>query len=131
MTMDEKNIMIGDWVRLAENYKSLINLNIKVDIGELVEIIGGYKLVQPIPLTMEILKDNGFLIEENGKLAKFIIDTNNTTVTNITILQRNNGNMSLLLRDYTCYAKVEMDLQYVHELQHALRLLNIDKQIEL
>ena len=129
--MDEKNIMIGDWVRLAENYKSLINLNIKVDIGELVEIIGGYKLVQPIPLTMEILKDNGFLIEENGKLAKFIIDTNNTTVTNITILQRNNGNMSLLLRDYTRCAKVEMDLQYVHELQHALRLLNIDKQIEL
>ena len=123
--------MIGDWVRLTENYKSLINLNIKVDIGELVEIMGGYKLVQPIPLTMEILKDNGFLIEENGKLAKFIIDTNNTTVTNITILQRNNGNMSLLLRDYTCCAKVEMDLQYVHELQHALRLLNIDKQIEL
>jgi hypothetical protein len=83
----------------------------------------------PIPITKEILDKNGFDVRDSSE-AKFLVDEGNTTVTNITI-KFHQGDMILLLRVYDQYQRVEMKIQYVHELQQAMRLLKVNKDIVL
>ncbi len=65
---------------------------------------GDYSYLKPIPLTVEILEKNGFvkhLPEDN--IVYFTITIN----------------------------KKEIRIDYVHQLQHALRLCGIEKEIKL
>lgn len=78
--------------------------------------------VEPIPITPEILEKNGFERDfEDGSLIW--VDEQDVTeivwVGTILTIHGENGHLEL----DTC--------MYVHELQHALRLCGIDKEIDL
>ena len=73
-------------------------------------------LLQPIPLTPEILEENGFE-RVNGEYQDvfYVYD-----------------GIELLIDDvYTLFGQCKMPIKYVHELQHALRLCGINKEIEI
>ena len=74
------------------------------------------KYLEPIPLTNEILEKNGF--KESIITGVFYESISGRSITR---------------QDDFYYMDgiIAVELRYVHELQHALRLLKIDKEIEL
>lgn len=127
--MKENELMIGDWVTFQCFDGSSINVRVtQIQSSALGMIYGRSETrshwanvedVKPIPLTLEILEKNGFM---NGKDGYDI-------------------GIPLLYWDKYCNAIcgythgddiVEVfDCKCVHELQHALKLCGIEKEIEL
>lgn len=139
--MEAKDLMIGDWVHV-EAHRGFNAQNVKVETipdndgdneyGHHYGHIGTWldggdndfrdveaKHLQPIPLTPEILEKNGweerptgYVFYTDGKRydnSLWYIFGSNTFVVNTT----------------------EFQIKYVHELQHALRLCGIEKEIIL
>ena len=105
--MKANELMIGDWV-----YDTILKGNTKVETlsssgikGDFHENVCDENTFEPIPLTPEILEKNGF--SRNGL--------------DIALFDRKGGD------DFVGAS----NLQCVHELQHALRLCGIEKEIEL
>lgn len=120
--MKANELMIGDWVYNTHNQQNeqvqeigsgLVMLNYN-DLYE-------YDEIEPIPLTPEILEKNGWMYiaedkvfyPENlkGELPWIYYITDGT-------------NDVFRMKDFC-------NLQYVHQLQHALRLCEIEKEIIL
>lgn len=129
--MKANELMIGDWVHCAkldyapENY--VANMQVKqlhvadLDTYSFKEL--KYEEIEPIPLTVEILQSNGFTIHlshcgikwlwiEKQKFELAIDEENENKIT-------------------TALGLIDIEIKYVHELQHALKLCRIDKNIEL
>ncbi len=106
--MKAEDLMIGDWVvgGSEEPFK----------IGIIDPDFLHWNEIQPIPLTPEILEKNGF--SENYREEDLSYAQSCGDVIGIHIYGTN-GLME------------EMYFKYVHELQHALRLCGIEKEIEL
>lgn len=81
--------------------------------------------IEPICIKPEILKRNGFLDEE-------ILGYDDFTTDNLYIL-RQHGDKYWSLRIFVdnIVPKVRCSIRHIHQLQHALRLAGIDKEIEL
>ena len=125
--------MIGDWVVMKDKpYKiaSLSNIeNPELENDKYIFHCLKDEIV-PILLTPEILEENGFKCEEiiqshwiseDGRILlrndEWIINSNNKWLAHF-----DNEDMQTI----GCF-----ELTYVHELQHALRLCNINKKIEV
>ena len=120
--------MIGDWV-----YDTLSQTNIKVnrgcfEINPLNGICYAENLI-PIPLTKEIFEKNGFEklresrflledLEDNYWVKFYPKDTNYTC-----------GAYDYIDIDCGCLSIREMPIKFVHELQNALRLCGITREI--
>jgi len=134
--MTQEELMIGDLVSYKNKMPCKITAMCK-DVAVVDNDTGqdwriDYDKLTPIPLTAEILKKNGFIIKEKwAQIGNF-------------------GDSPLImwhfaddpiLRDYktelevhqndTGKVHIHVPCEYVHELQHVLRLCNIDKEIEL
>ena len=122
-----KEIRIGDYV----NYRGqIIKVTSLYDKGGSNEVGWSDKEsvwvnadnVEPIPLTPEILEKNGFsksrLMGEQRHFTYYLAPS-------VSLLAIYDADFSLCIGDCARYIK------YVHELQHALRLCGIDKEIEL
>ena len=126
--MDVKDLMIGDWIE--DGYKKAQVTSITCDgIVETTAAISNIEVVDPIPLTENILVKNGFEKNHNDEapaeecyfyrlFAKpcgwFDIDAF--------------GLEEELGAEFTYH---DININYVHELQHLLRLCGVDKEIEL
>ena len=124
--------MIGDWVRVIPYKKNGRIYRIDYTNGkgnEYVAVIDGdfdIGLLEPIPITPEILEKNGF--KKQG-FPGWEIYTDDYQ-----ILWRCDYNPGILdIRSFNTYFGnyTRFYTKYVHELQHALRLCGIDKTIEL
>lgn len=84
--------------------------------------------LQPIPLTDEILKKNGWNWHEAN--AKFFPET---WVGNLLLRKQGEAFCILAVSDYDDEDTntTPFTIRYVHELQHALRLGGIEKEIKL
>lgn len=117
--MKQTELMIGDWVtgkKWKENPFQItcINDGGKFIYGKTVtSTVGPFfaEELEPIPLTTEILKKNGFT--ENYRYDDLSYIQSNGTVTG-THINSENGEME------------EMYFKYVHEVQNALRLCGLD-----
>lgn len=134
--MKANELMIGDWVQgnpcgqhCDRNNKTYYKIAL-LDIGNhcwgysvcgaIVEL--KYDDIFPIPLTPEILKKNGFEKEWDEDIILMVRDT----------IIVETGNNYKLYKDGKMYLRgVLAPLYYVHQLQHALRLCGIEKEIEL
>ena len=125
--MNVKSLQIGDYV----NYRGqIIKVTSLYDKGGSNEVgwsdkesvwVNAYN-VEPIPLTTEILEKNGFHKEWDEDIILMVCDT----------IIVETGNNYKLYKDGKMYLRrVLSPLYYVHQLQHALRLCGIDKEIEL
>ena len=119
----------------VDSADSLVNFNLKgspvckpVDDDD---YEGGIWLnyLDPIPLTEEILKKNGW--EYNDEEAKFFPQT--WVGGGLMLQERDEGFMIVVTSDYDDEDTNDTPfvLLYVHELQHALRLRRIEKEIEV
>lgn len=153
MTMETTDLMIGDWVLISVwdckpfpskvtsiNYNSYQGKDFVDWIDtEDEEDIGMYD-VQPIPLTAEILEKNFgepvVDIEPNTQLADYrytmgslgdICNTCYITGYNIEDRSQTQGKICVCRENGAWMFYI----RYVHELQHALRLCGIDKEITL
>lgn len=131
--MKTNELMIGDWVlhegepyqirqlgiygenRDGEDYPAVC-IGIPNGIGLIVD----RNKIESITLTAEILEKNGFKRElsEDNIHYRFILIYDGVR-------------FSLLYAQSVFQWLGPLDFKFVHELQHALRLCNIDKEIEL
>ena len=135
--------MIGDWV-YNKHHKKNIRLthydfftHTHNDFGEqelapFAKPTSGRDL-EPIPLTPEILEKNGFTksTPPSGIHAKCYELDNKKDKYNLTIADYNKYKRLLLNVDSEDSECFNIKCDYVHELQHALRLCKIEKEIEL
>ena len=114
--------MIGDWVKLPQMLADYSPARVE-EINDKGCIADGWPLlndeIRPVLLTREILKKNGMEVHD-------------------WIVEVDGGNLYYNSRERILYANdggyevpTICNLEYVHELQHALRLCGIKKDIEL
>lgn len=121
--MEVRNLMIGDYVQVNGEVCKIISVSF-FDIGISDSKEDFYQEhidnIEPIPLTPEILEKNGFELQrdksELGTLDTYWLGSELGT---FCIHKLNNGNYQFGL------AKIRS----VNELQHALRLCGINKEI--
>lgn len=114
-----KDLMLGDWIKIGKVPLRVIQLThfTHKDDSVVLETGSEYLDVEPIPITPEILEKNGWKYESTIKAyerkdgAYYIsIDIEGKT------------------RIYVCNDYIfGMALGYVHELQHALRLVGLSE----
>ena len=130
--MKANELMIGDWVQgfLPDTNSKVVGILNDIQIA----IIGGGAYMeldvddlQPIPLTPEILEKNGFVLSKESSRKPYQLRDNSIYVSVI------KGRLNA--RYYEKFGKpinaMQIDCNYVHELQHALRLCGIEKEIVL
>lgn len=138
--MKVEKLMIGDWVSLFQGNPDGSSCNVQVSyIGEYGEVgiegCEGYtsancNLLFPIPLTPEILEKNGFNCEEIIQ-PHWISEDGRILLRNDESLINSNNKWSVHVDNEDMQTIGYFELTYVHQLQHALRLCEIEKEIEL
>lgn len=129
--MDVTDLMIGDWIE--DGYKKAQVTSITCDgIVETTAAISNIEVVDPIPLTEDILVRNGFIFNKGYAVLQVSEDTYLDFYKHEHRLRKvwegiDEWNNHAKVRDVTfvcqCY--------YVHEFQHALRLCGVEKSIIL
>lgn len=120
--LTSKDLMVGDWVMFNDKPCQVKGLQ-SDDSAFLVGYKSMYYLidVEPIPLTPEILEKNGFERDRNDGYAILRLE--------------DNSEFFYYFHEYklTKFYKSEIIFRcqcvYAHELQHALKLCGIDKEI--
>lgn len=139
--MTSQELMIGDWIKFSEAADWAKGLNGKpVQVAGLCDDDGAIKVYdprpdskfrdfwsddendfEPIPLTKEILEKNGFTRYGTGYILKgehFGLD--------------NPSDPNNYLDNYWLRISIKaVHIEFFHELQHALRLCGIEKEIVL
>ena len=140
-TLKISDLSVGDWVQnMNGNYVKVAgiwqgcNSNYQVDLHHdgVIGTIASCN-IHPIPITAEILEANGF--ERPDK--KVYMDTWSWTNKEDTMIEvsmyKDKAYIRVarfedgILRDRDC----NFGLNYIHQLQHALRLAGVDKEIYL
>lgn len=124
--MDKKTLMIGDWVynthnRQNEQVQEIGSGLVMLNYNDLYE----YDEIEPIPLTTEILEKNGFVLKEKEKGMYGV---------NIAPHYISDGVPFEVFCDgepFAIWFKEPVNIKFVHQLQHALKLCSISKEIEL
>lgn len=127
--MKTTDLMIGDYVVNTEFGKNKID---KIETLEprrvwlkrgktYVQI----KFIEPVPLTTEILEKNGFVKDENDDNMYY---WNWSVIDDCMSYDKETSKVRIFSVSGLTFVKI---LQYVHELQHALRLCEIKKEIVL
>ena len=115
--MKASELMIGDWVYNTHNRKpeqvcEIMERMVMLDYNDLYE----YDEVEPIPLTEEILNRH---FPDPDEITWFPLDEQ-PGVFNIYWEHPTFGE-----------GEARLNLRYVHELQHLLRMIKSDKEIQL
>ena len=126
--MKAAELMVGDWVCLKDDIKC--ELPLKVD-GVLTDDIslegegflgGAEGLIRPIPLTPEILEKNGFVFD---CVFWTIANPRYNNVRMVTYYSIDDDVADAFLGHWAFDENYAID--YVHELQHALRLCGLNE----
>ena len=125
--MKADELMIGDWVLdkavsdKPVQIEQINEQNVHYKCGKGYMSVG-VELLEPIPLTEERLLANGFYCERN---IGYVYDDGEYEVV---VDLWNHGYRILHDRDVVMNIHCVIDV-FVHELQHALRLCDVDKDI--
>ena len=159
--MKANELMIGDWVMMDMNYSEddpmysrpdyqpyQIRNGEDIDLAEEKNCIGDTDVYQPIPLTDDILRNNGFEFTEADKLTNkrcFMCHLSRMNGEYKYMKTRNKCLIDCAIVGYSDLHKewqiVQMfgknmsidagNVNSVHELQQAMRLCGIDKEITI
>ena len=142
--MKAKDLMIGDWVLFDHNPVRVAILGAAQDslglaVGD--NVFGQpYSMIEPIPLTAEILVKNGFeeLVSDGKGVAAMLGRKSEHTRVWMYCIPGTFDSVSYVPERKLLQLKVMEggiaylhNLQYVHELQHFLRLFGIEKEITI
>ena len=137
--LDIKDLMVGDWVIVLDSYDGPCKIEtlgeVDVDTDGLDEV--EYDRLRPIPITPEILEKNGFEEMPKDKFgrreycyAEFLTDIETIDVSLTENKSNPKYNWTINISNPAVFSGRGF-INYVHELQHALRLCGVDKEIEL
>ena len=132
------DLSIGDWVRVDDFDKFLIKRVSAIDgtrnqIGIIKNNRGGIYWyyedeIEPIPLTPEILEKNGFVKKnyDNGKMWDWWCD-------NVLVRKYADEDIYRFIVVFNSkhYTTMMVVGKHTHQLQHALRLAGVEKEIEV
>ena len=112
-----KDLMVGDWVRIkmSQHNTKVTNIDANSVYTEAAFPIR-YDEIEPIPLTPEILEKNGFVVESryyHGNSLQYYVLVDGLWI------------------DISGENYFEGKLEYVHQLQHTLKLCETEKEIIL
>ena len=115
-------LMIGDWVSCDGKCYQIAEIGGMVCLDAENELFASLEDIEPIPLAPEILERNGFASYNN---SSFQLRENGMYIS-----WRNVGRLNL---SFGCAPTNDLHIKckYVHQLQHALQLCGIDKEIIL
>jgi len=139
--MKANELMCGDWVEYNANYQQVLEIS-DYDIDDNLylnnnEIVHQSEII-PIPLTKEILKNNGFELygnewqyhsvdDKEHVLIEFSEDNKvNISVYNELMPKDNKGRADLV-----SFHRGWCSVFYVHQLQHVMNDCEINKKIKL
>ena len=148
-----RDLMLGDWI-LAKGEVGQVNLIDETADTPLIGIAPRDLVMidkcEPIPLTPEILEKNGWevsrrKIDRSGRYVLIrplkekewgLVATDDRTIIDFSIGCEEISDVGLKVSLFFCELTVKFGgiidrVSYVHELQHALRLCGIDKEITL
>lgn len=144
--MKAAELMVGDWVCLKDDIKCELPLKIDGVLTDDISLegegfLGGAEgLIRPIPITPEILEKNGFspetfLTAEWEKEVYFkefpgcVVEPDNSGkyIFGTTIYWNKTDGDGSPIDLGTMYESMIHNLQYVHELQRALRLCGLNE----
>lgn len=133
--MNATKLMIGDWVYIAKINHLAQVVGITTDSIETTYEEGYYNEVffDSIPLIPDILEKNGFTLFnqiENNIVYKYLLDNIQQNSAFITIVNNTEIYYSYDSDDDNSVISF-LPIQYVHELQHALKLCGIVREIVL
>lgn len=145
--MKAAELMIGDWVirrNVPKEPMRIVELNTRKNLAYMdftgLGIAENIEHIEPVPLTEDIIKKNGFEIKDEyipycHDDTRYYRRYYRIEKGNDICLEVNAGGV-LLVAIYEGYTGafesfVINALRYVHELQHALRLCGVDKEIVL
>ena len=139
------DLMVGDWVicyhpsRLKSFEKvsvGLLHTMQEQEYGHIKEDSPLFRIVDPIPLTPEILEKNGFNEPplEIQKRVRFVVLCEEYQIkysfnSYWFSIYKNAAAHAIGYPTFIC--AFQERIKYVHELQHALRLCKVDKEIVL
>lgn len=133
--MEATDLMIGDLVCLKDDTKYELPLKVDGIIEDDISLegdgfLGGIDgLIRPIPLTPEILKKNGFeMFKYDGWIHYYRIFGNSV----IPFVLHSTIGGEMLSQEVDIFStstntNCGIDVNYVHEIQHALRLCGLNK----
>lgn len=119
------DLSVGDWVDIYGKVSQIRKIS-KVDFSGLITLYStglpyGLGDVRPIPITPEILEQNGFKANEHSdKVYEYSVHN--------CLVQYFFVNHKLCIRNSNA---IDVEIHSVHQLQHALRLAGADKKIRL
>ena len=138
--MNAKELMIGDWVHVDGKPQKVIEIlhhGINPTYYSMSDEIEGYtheEQIEPIPITKEILEKSGF-VDDLYSENRFILKGKDEEQVFYWFEEYGRHNSCNVFG-----ANIEnshghyfsgRNIRYVHELQHALRMCNIEKEIVL
>ena len=121
--MKLEELQIGDWVMFKNKYTRIKRTSKSlIDTTDFYEILPSQ--IEPIPITPEILEKNGFVTETINGYSSYELDTRWGSILFY-------PGTEYYINIQTVGYQYKGLIKYVHELQHALRLCKIDKEIVL
>lgn len=125
-----RDLSVGDWVKMGGEPAKILQLGIagrnkaKGLSGQMYGFITSSE-IEPISITPEILKNNGWYEDDCDTYTDYITD--NTTI----MCNKERKDWKACIINNSPVIRVKVFFSYVHELQHALRLAGLDEDIKL
>ena len=141
--MKAEDLMVGDWVLYTgngePNPRKVIEITMlnQVGLSDGNEwIIVGEKYIQPIQLTEEILKKNGFKTDGKNLILHYMDNIHESALYLSEMYMADppgyvTGTPNLLMEERPCNIDVFGVIHYVHDLQHLYKFRKIKNDIVL
>ena len=121
MSMKIDELMVGDWLYITDHPMRKEAKQVKPE-----HFLRSLVVFEPIPLTLEILEKNDILYEKQSYY--YVIEDDKDLECTYYIQQvQGDWTIGVDIGAYDCSAFAR--IKYVHELQHALKLCGIEKEI--
>ena len=128
-TLKISDLSVGDWVRYRDREWEVCSIyQFTEEVGLFrkdSQICESIEDIESIPITAEILEKNGFV--KNGEYNEW--STGNWD--DIPFIGISLSRPSIRIKDLGTDIFLDNKVVYVHQLQHALRLTGVDKEINL
>lgn len=142
--MKTNELMIGDFIyqhHPKDNTPHIVKVSVdtldlmdRMKIGFIQKKSPLYRIIEPIPLTQEILEKNGFEKQQGYIGSVFAFDDDDKDAHVLIHPKEDNytrGAYTYIHVEHGCLSLDELPLEYIHELQHVFKLCGIEKEINL
>lgn len=123
--MEAKELMIGDWIIDGKNIAQITSITCDGIIETTFNKNSNIEVIEPIPLTSTILEKNEFTLKEEEKGMYGVTIAPYYTRNDVPFEVFCDGD------PFAIWFKDPVNIKYVHQLQHAIRLCGIEKEIIL